>query len=294
LRLAAGDTVAVVAPAGVVDRSGLEQGVRVLQTFGYRVQVAPQVYRRSHYFAGVDAARAESLKAALADPDVRAVFLARGGYGSARLLPYLDGALGTLEPKIVVGYSDTTALLAWLTGRYHWVTFHGPMVATDLPNLPATDARALREVLEGRSLPVFRLGRPVVSGRAEGRLLGGNLSTLVSLLGTPYALEIPPGAILFVEDRNERPYRIDRMLTQLRLAGVLERIGGLVLGEMPECGDGRELRRILRDLAQDRSFPVVGGLRSGHGRGKRTLPLGACVRLDTDRRVLEVAEDVVR
>lgn len=287
-----GDGVAVVAPAAAIDRPSLEQGVHVLVALGYRVRVAPDVYRQNAYLAGSDQVRAESLRAALADPEVRAVFLARGGYGSARLLPLLDGRIDPEAPKIVVGYSDTTAILAWLTGRLGWITFHGPMVAADFPSLSAAERRGLRDLLAGRGRPAYRLGAPIHGGVTEGRLLGGNLATLVSLLGTPWAPSCD-GAILFLEDRNEKPYRIDRMLTQLRLSGLLAGLKGLVFGEMPECGGTRELRRIVRELTEGLNLPVATGLRSGHGRGKRTLPLGARARLDADQRALEILEPVV-
>lgn len=290
--LSPGDAVAVVAPAAAIDRPSLEQGVRVLGALGYRVRVAPEVYRRSAYFAGPDDVRAESLRTALADPDVRAIFFARGGYGSARLLPLLDGHVDRETPKILVGYSDATALLAWITERLGWTAFHGPMVAADFPSISAADARALRELLSGEALPTYRLGAPMRGGVAEGRLVGGNLATLASLLGTAWAPSCED-AILFLEDRNEQPYRLDRMLTQLRLAGILSGLKGLVFGEMPECGGARELRRIVREVTEGLSFPIATGLRSGHGRGKRTLPLGVRGRLDADQRVLEILEPVV-
>ncbi|MGH7858002.1 MAG: S66 peptidase family protein [Candidatus Binatia bacterium] len=291
--LRAGDCVAVVAPAAAIDRASLDRGVRVLASFGYRVRVAPEAYRRSGYLAGADEPRAESFRTALVDPEVRAVFLARGGYGSARLLPLLEDAFGACEPKILVGYSDATALLGYATTVHGWVTFHGPMVATDVPDMSRADARSLRDLLEGKTPPPYRLSSALRGGVAEGRLVGGNLSTIVSLLGTPYAIRCRR-AILFLEDRNERPYRIDRMLTQLRLGGILDSLEGLVFGEMPECGEAKELRRIVREVTGQFDFPIAFGLRSGHGRGKRTLPLGVSARLDAGKSSLEILEPVVR
>jgi muramoyltetrapeptide carboxypeptidase len=287
-----GDCVAVVAPAAAVDRDDLERGVAVLRSFGYRVRVAAQVYRRSGYLAGNDAVRAESLRSALTDPEVRGVFLARGGYGSARLLPLLEDVFARSEPKVLIGYSDATALLTYATTVHGWVTFHGPMVSTDLPDLSRADARILRDLIEGRPPPTYGLASATHDGAIEGRLVGGNLSTIVSLLGTPYALR-SRGALLFLEDRNERPYRIDRMLTQLRLGGILERLEGLVFGEMPDCGGVRELRRIVREVTAGLDLAVAFGLRSGHGRGQRTLPLGVRARIDGSRPVLEFLEPAV-
>ena len=284
--------MAVVSPAAAIDRRDAARGVRVLERLGYHVRIAPAAFRRSGYFAGSDDVRARSLEEALRDPEVRAVFFARGGYGTARLLPLLTKVFPTLEPKILVGYSDATALLDWVSDRYGWITFHGPMVSTDFPDLSSADARLLRDVLEGRSQPVYGL-RSVTGGSAKGRLFGGNLSTLVSILGTPYAPRLD-GTILFLEESNERPYRVDRMLTQLRLAGILERVSALVLGEMPGCGTAREIRRIVADVTAGLPVPIATGLRSGHGRGKQTLPIGALARLDDERPALEILEAVVR
>ena len=272
-----GDTIAVVAPAAAVDRRSVARGVRVLESLGYRVRVSPQTYFRHGYLAGSDSARARSFVAALRDPSVRAIFFARAGYGSARLLPRIERVLARSAPKIVVGYSDATAILAVLTGRQHWVTFHGPMVATDLAELGNGDRRALRDLLAGRPPRPIRLGTVLRAGTSEGRLVGGCLSILVSLLGTPYALD-PQDGILFLEDHQEKPYRLDRMLTQLRQSGTLANVKGLVFGQMPGCGSAREVRRVIAEVTAGLRVPIVIGLPSGHGRGKKTLPLGARVR----------------
>ena len=291
--LEGGDPVSVVAPAAAIDRAGLETGIRQLEEWGYRVRVAPAAYERSGYLAGSDRSRGESLRAAILDPDVRAIFFARGGYGSARILPLLGEDLATVEPKILVGYSDTTGLLNHFTHHFGWVTFHGPMISTDFSDMSASDGRLLREIIEGRTLPTYRLGTPLRAGIAEGTLTGGNLSTLASLLGTPWAIDAR-GAVLFVEDRNERSYRIDRLLTQLRLAGIFDGVRGVVFGEMPECGGMHEIRRVVGEVLGGLTFPVTFGLRSGHGRGKKTLPFGVRARLDAEQRFLQILDPVVR
>lgn len=282
----------MVAPAAAVDGRSLARGVRVLESLGYSVRVAPEAGARDGYLAGHDAIRARSLLSALGDSKIRAVFFARAGYGSARLLPYLEKALARSAPKILIGYSDATAILSVLATRHRWVTFHGPMVATDLADLVERDRRALRDLLAGLPPRPIRLGATLRAGVGEGRLVGGCLSILVSLLGTPYALD-PRGAVLFLEDHQEKPYRLDRMLTQLRQSGMLSRLKGLVFGEMPDCGGARAVRRVIADVTSGLRIPIAMGLPSGHGRGKTTLPLGARVRLDTRRHRLELLEPVV-
>jgi len=287
--LRAGDVVAVLAPASAAHPRRIRQGARALERLGFVVRVYRQAFARHGHFAGSDRQRAAALRRALLDPAVRAVIFTRGGFGSARLLPLVEAALVHSRPKIVVGYSDATSLLTFLTGKLGWVTFHGPMVATDFPELAATDRSALLDMLQGERPKPLRLAATIRSGVAEGRLFGGCLSILVSLLGTPYAASLA-GRIAFIEDVNEEPYSLDRMLTQLRQSGELGKARGIVFGEMKNCGSRRELLAVLRERTADLGIPVAFGLPSGHGRGKRTLALGARARLDAGRRVLEIVE----
>lgn len=287
-----GDTIAVIAPASAAKPSRIRRGVRRLAALGFRTRVYAQVFARRGHFAGRDGLRAAALRGALADPEVRAVFFTRGGFGAARLLPLLERDLRRAPPKILVGYSDATSILAFATGKLGWVTFHGPMVATDLPDLRAADRASLLGTLSGRSRADLRLGATLRRGVAEGRLFGGCLSILVSLLGTPYAVDLAD-RILFLEDVNEEPYSLDRMLTQLRHTGQLARARGIVFGEMAHCGRKGDVLAVLRERTADLDIPVAFGAPSGHGRGKRTLPLGARVRLDATRKLLQALEPVV-
>jgi muramoyltetrapeptide carboxypeptidase len=282
----------VIAPASAADPSRIRRGARRLEALGYRTRVYAQAFARRGNFAGNDRLRAAAFRRALADPKVRAVFFTRGGFGAARLLPLVARDLVRTQPKILVGYSDATSLLAFATGKLGWVTFHGPMVATDLPDLRPRDRACLVGTLNGGSSKALRLGTTLRRGVAEGRLFGGCLSILVSLLGTPYAVDLA-GRILFLEDVNEEPYSLDRMLTQLRQTGELGRARGIVFGEMAHCGRRRDLLAVLRERTADLGVPVAFGAPSGHGRGKRTIPLGARVRLDATRRILQPLEPAV-
>ena len=287
--LSPGDTVAVIAPGSAAKPARIRSGARQLEKLGFEVHVSPQAFARHGHFAGRDAARAAALRRALADPAVRAIVFTRGGFGSARLLPLVERELRRTHPKILVGYSDATSLLTFVSGKLGWVTFHGPMVATDFPKLRRRDRSAFLDVLAGRPIEPLRLRATIRRGVAEGRIFGGCLSILVSLLGTQYAVDLSD-RILLLEDVNEEPYSLDRMLTQLRQTGQLARARGIVFGEMQNCGKRRELLGVLSERTRDLGIPVAFGLPSGHGRGKQTVPLGVNVRLDAGRRVLEVLE----
>jgi muramoyltetrapeptide carboxypeptidase len=291
-----GDRIGVVAPAGVVAPQELESGVARLAALGFEVQVGAAVQGpRARYLAAPDAARAADLSAFLADRTIKAVIAARGGYGSARLIPHLD--LERAQPKVVVGSSDLTVLLAFLQSRLGWVVFHGPMVAPNFGRSPAalTDD-SFRRVLfaPGQAGTIAPPGvRPLRRGRARGRLAGGCLSLLVSTLGTPYEIDTR-GALLLIEDINEAPYRLDRMLTQLRHAGKLEQARGVVFGRMvgchPEPQAGYALDAVLVELLGEFAGPVVVDFPAGHGGEQVTLPLGVEATLDADRGALILEE----
>jgi muramoyltetrapeptide carboxypeptidase len=287
--LRVGDVIAVVAPASAPSLTRLARGVATLESLGYRVKVMPETRTRSGRFAGDDRRRAAALRRALADDRVRGIVFARGGFGSARMLPLVEADLRRAGPKIMVGYSDATTILAYASGELGWVTFHGPMVASDFPTLRDGDRRRFREAVGGEPIRPFELSRIHRRGLAEGRLLGGCLSVLVSLLGTPYEPRFA-GAILFLEDVNEEPYRLDRMLTQLRLAGALRRVRGIVFANLTRCGSPTEMHAVLAERTRDLGVPVAYGLASGHGRAKRTLPLGVRARLDANAGTLEILE----
>lgn len=278
-RLRRGDTVGVVAPAGAVDGEALDRGVAALEGAGLRVRLGRAVLERRDYLAGDDAARAADLHAMFAAGDVTAVLCARGGYGAGRLLPLLDVALVRRSPKAFVGHSDITFLLDDLVQRAGVVSFHGPMVSWLADNPTSLDN--LLALLQGEPPPPVEAGEVWHAGEAEGVIVGGCLSIVAAMLGTPYQVDTR-GALLFLEDVNERPYRVDRMLTQMRQAGAFDGVAAVVFGEMPatfEDGDP-SLREVVLDVCADLDCPIVAGIPSGHGRGTLTLPFGARARLD--------------
>ncbi|HEY7575599.1 MAG TPA: LD-carboxypeptidase, partial [Thermoanaerobaculia bacterium] len=230
-----GDVVGVVAPAGALTEERLQIGLAILEGWGLVPRIGASVLAREAYLAGADGLRHADLQAVLDDPEVRAVFCARGGYGSQRIVPQLDWQALRRAPKAIIGYSDTTAVLSAALAA-GVVAVHGPMVADDMAKgLTARSVTHLHRLLSDPAyLWEIELPHVVRPGRARGRLVGGCLSVLVTLLGTSWAPDTD-GAILFLEDVHERPFRLDRLLTQLRQAGKLDRVSGLVFGSMARC-----------------------------------------------------------
>lgn len=279
-----GDLIAITAPAAAVEVAAVEAGARLLERAGFRVRIGATVGRQAGYLAGPDAERLGELHGLFADRGVRAIIAARGGYGSGRLLPGFDVEAARRQPKLVVGYSDVTFLLIELLQRANLVVFHGPMVADFAAN--PTGAEALIRMLSGdRTAWNLRAREIVQPGTGEGVLVGGCLSILVAGLGTPHAVETK-GRLLFLEDVNEKPFRVDRMLTQLRQAGKLDGVAGVLFGDMTGCGhagDAVTVRDVIREAFAGARYPVVFGLPTGHGGGTATLPLGVRARLAGER-----------
>jgi muramoyltetrapeptide carboxypeptidase len=286
-----GDSVSVVAPAGAFDEASFEAGLKVLSQ-RYKPRFDDGVYARARYLAGPDSHRVAQLERAFQDPSTRAVFIARGGYGLMRLLPQIDLARWT--PKALVGFSDVTALHALFQCKGR-VSIHGPVV-TQLPKVPPAHVERLFHLLES-PMPSERLAgaKPLVSGTAEGPLVGGNLSVFTRLLGTPY-LPALDGAVLLVEDVGERPYRLDRMWTHLKLAGALDKLAGLALGDFTGCeekdADYTSLD-VLEGLARETGLPCAHGFPVGHGERNAAVPLGGRVRLDATGGTLDFLEAAV-
>lgn len=268
-----GDRVAVVAPAGPFDRALFERGLEVLAR-RYQPTFTDHLFESHRYLAGTDASRARQLQAALDDAQLRALFAARGGYGAMKLLPSMK--LGS--PRWLVGFSDLTALhLAAQTAG--WQSLHAP-VLTQLGKQPPDVVDRLFAALEGQPLPALRGTRTVVPGVAEGPLIGGNLSVLTRLIGTPWLPSLR-GSVLFLEDVGEKPYRLDRMWTHLLLAGLFEGVRGVVFGEFTGCDEkDHTSAEVLDELAQTLGVPCAAGFPIGHGDVNQPVILGATVRLD--------------
>jgi muramoyltetrapeptide carboxypeptidase len=278
-----GDTVGIVAPASNVKRADLEAGCQGLRRAGYRPFYLDSIFDQELYFAGSVERRARELEAMFAREDVKAIVCARGGYGANYLLEALDLEKIKSHPKIFVGYSDLTTLLTYFSDVGGFVTFHGPMVAKDWAHDDGVDLASWHAALAVNTswelAPDTASGvTGLVDGAAEGILYGGCLSILVASLGTPYEIRTE-GTILFLEDVAAKPYQIDRMLMQLKLAGKLATVRGIIFGEMRDCvqtaNQGYKLEEVVLRIVGDLGIPVAYGLRSGHvTAGNITLPIG--------------------
>jgi muramoyltetrapeptide carboxypeptidase len=298
--LRAGDRIGIVAPASPFSREAFDAGVAELRRLGYEPVFDDSVFARQRYTAGDAALRAAAFLRAWDDPSIAAVIAARGGYGSVQLLPLLDPSSIRRAPKAFIGYSDNTSLLDWLRGECGLVTFHGPMLDGRFAKGEAAYDRDTFTRVLTRAEPAGRISHPQVEvlrpGEARGVLLGGTLTSLLASLGTPYAFDPPAGHVLFVDEVAERPYRIDRMLTQLRLSGLLSRASAIVFGELPRCDEpaegGPAIKDVLADVLAEFQGPVLFGLPSGHTNGACiTLPFGVHARVVTGAQPALIIEE---
>lgn len=292
--LSIGDTVGIIAPAGPIEADALEAGCRELRAMGYKAFYLPSILDRDMYFAGSVERRLDELHEMFRREDVRAIICARGGYGCNYLLPGLDLELLRRNPKVFVGYSDVTSLLTYLNDAVGLVTFHGPMVTKDFALAGGVEAESWQAAVGGDG-PYTRVFDPktvgaLVRGEAEGRLYGGCLSMLTASLGTPYEVRTD-GTILFIEDVAARPYQVDRMLMQLKLAGKFDGVRGILLGDFRDCdpeeGSGYTLQNVIMRVIGGLGVPIAYGIRSGHVcGGNMTLPVGVQARIVVENQVV--------
>jgi muramoyltetrapeptide carboxypeptidase len=296
-----GAKIGLIAPASSFPRDGFLAGCGRLRQMGYVPVYSEQIFERDLYFAGSAGRRTRELQELWQRPDIAALLCVRGGYGSNYLLEQLDFSGLAARPKPLIGCSDITTLLTALHDRTGLAVFHGPMAAKDIA-AGTFDAFSWNNALAGAAEWNVPIGGVEVlrAGAARGKLYGGCLSMLAASLGTPFEI-VTEGAILFIEDIGERPFRVDRMLMQLRLAGKLEGVRGLVFGEMLDClpppGENYTLQQVIMRVLEPFNVPVVYGLKSGHvSGGNITLPLGVQAELTADSsganlRILEAATE---
>ena len=310
-RLRKGDKIGVVAPASApANPANIDLGLKALKRLGFEPRPATNLRKRWGFLAGTDQERADDLIEVFADPEVKGIICFRGGYGAARLLPLLDYNVIRSNPKVFIGYSDITSLHCAFLAKAGLVSFHGPMLNSDLlkDNLPDFTLQSFLRLVTQAAAPGgisqgCRRNRVQVlaAGTASGRLVGGNISILCASLGTPYQPSLD-GVILFIEDLNEEPYRFDRMLTQLLNAGLLQKVAGVAVGvnkncRDPKAGKSTEYRQSLEDVLKERllplKVPIVTGLPFGHVRFNATLPVGVPALLDGNKGELCILESAV-
>ena len=288
------DKIGIIAPASNIQRELLEAGAARLRTMGYEPVYSSDIFDRDLYFAGPLARRLRELDDMLERDDIAAILCARGGYGSNYLLEWLNFELIRQHPKIIMGYSDNTSLLTAITDRTGLITFHGPMITKDFASPEGVELSSWTNAISAaESWSVPATGVEVLrEGSAQGRLSGGCLSMLVASLGTPFEIQTDE-TLLFIEDIAAKPYQIDRMLMQLRLAGKLDRVRGIIFGEMLDCvqpaGQDYTLQQVIMRVLERYDLPIIYGLKSGHVSSHNlTLPLGVKAELKANGNTAEL------
>lgn len=288
-----GDTIRIVASSSPFNKEAFLAGTHLLKSWGFKVKYQKDIFAKTPYLAGSDKRRASELAAALADDSTKAILFARGGYGATRLLPLLDKMTIQARPKIILGYSDITALLFYIQKRFGWITFYGPVVAKDLSQ--HTHQRTLRSfkncLTKKAPYPKAIQSKHFITvkkGKATAPLVGGCLTLLATQIGTRYEPNTA-GKILFLEDVNEKPYEVDRMLTHLKQAGKFKDCRGLIFS-IPGPNPMEHYIETIQDIFKDTKIPILFGLPAGHTKIKLTLPLGATVSLDSTKKSLTFME----
>lgn len=305
-RLQKGDLIGIISPASSVDDlSKLENGVRYLEKMGYSVEVGKSVGKVNGYLAGTDRERLDDLHSMFSNKQVKAIFCLRGGYGSARLLDKIDYKLIKNHPKIFSGYSDISALQMAMFYKSGLITFAGPMVAVDFHQEVSSFTEDMFWRILTSTKKFGRISNPgdenilcLNSGSTSGRIMGGNLSVISGLIGTEYFPDLKD-KVLLIEEMGELPYRIDRMLNQMRLSKMFHEVKGVVLGAFRDCHEldpnkkTLTLGEVISDYLSPLDKPVIYNLRHGHLKDNITLPIGAMVRLNATKKILEISETVV-
>ena len=301
-RLKKGDTVSIISPASPISREKLEKGISYLENLGYNVRPGKHIYAQKGYLSGIDEERVSDLHELFCDNDVKAIFCSRGGYGSIRILDLVDYELIRRNPKIFIGYSDITAIEVSMLAKTGLVTFYGPMIVPDSDNemdLSAFDF--LFKIITSQS-SFYKIDissqNVVKKGNSKGILIGGCLSVFSSLLGTDYMPDLE-GAIIFFEDIDEEPYRIDKYLNQLRLCGLFDNASGFVFGRFVNCEsrqenyEGPTVDDVINEIMSGVKVPVIKNIDFGHIKGKLTIPMGIKATIDTDKLYISFDENAV-
>jgi muramoyltetrapeptide carboxypeptidase len=282
-RLYKGDTIGIIAPAsGIKNKSSLTDGIEILRNLGYKILTGESCYERNGFLSGSDTLRAYDLNTFFLNKDIKAIICLRGGYGSIRILDKIDYNIIKNNPKIFVGYSDITFLNISIYEKSSLVTFHGPMAASDIADCDAFTLERLFDCLEGRIKSHTYDLEPLIPGYCSGKIFGGNLSVLCSLVNTQYDINWR-NKILFIEDINEEPYSIDRKLYQLKISGVFNKINGVILGQYNSCDSkdsgSQTIVEVFKEFFYNFNIPVYSGFMAGHGLHKITVPLGVKIKI---------------
>ena len=282
ISLKKGDVIGVAAPSARFDRTLFDKGLMCLENMGFRTRVHEGIFGKLRYLAGTDRERADIVNRLFADPEVKAVISVRGGFGAMRILAYMDWESVRRNPTLFIGFSDATALISALTQEAGIEAVHGPnLVSLAKANQVTRDG--FYRTVTGRLAEITITGaQRITGGRAEGRFVGGNLATLVHMVGTPFQPDFS-GGILFLEDVGEPAYKIDRMLSQMKMAGCFDTIKGVVTGSFEDCANSDYIPEIISEIFGDMNIPVMMGLAAGHGETNLSLRMGQRVVMEADR-----------
>ncbi len=299
-RLKIGDTVGLISPAGIIEPEDVTEASKIFTALGLKVKSGRHILDRYGYLAGKDRNRAGDVNAMFADKSIKAIIAMRGGWGGNRILPLLNYNSIRANPKIIMGYSDITSLLFAITARSRLVTFHGPVATSTWNDFTLKYVKSIlfdAQAVAMNNTLVNQLRRQIITpGKAKGTLIGGNLSVINSMLGSSY-LPLWKGNILFIEDIGEDVYRVDRMLVQLKNAGILNQLSGLVFGQCTRCSIGDEpsltLMQVLQEHIRPLNIPAWYGSMIGHIRDKFTLPIGIKVEIDANTGIIQMLEAAV-
>jgi len=309
-KLKSGDKLAIVAPGSYISEEELQDSIKNLNHLGFETTFSEKILLQSGYFAGTDKDRAQDLMEKFSDKSVKGIVCARGGYGCARILPMLDYDIIGANPKVLIGYSDITALLYGIYQKSGLITFHGPVGTSTFNDYSVNSFNKVLINPERTSLFLNSTSgddenvydvTSIVKGKGKGRLVGGNLSIMVSLIGTEFDVDYS-NKIIFIEEIGEEPYRVDRMLTQLIQVGKLDHAAGVMMGIFRNC-EGKQkdpsfsktftLMEVLKDRLSSLKIPVIYGMSFGHVKDKFTIPFGALAELDADKQTFTLLEKAV-
>ncbi len=280
------DVIGIVAPASPFNIEEFYTGVEIIKSLGFKTNIPQDIFFKKKYLAGEDADRAGIINRMFADRKIKAIMSAKGGYGSIRLLPYIDYKIAKKNPKFFIGFSDISVLLSSYYAFSSIMTVHGPTVSS-LANQDPETIESFYNTITLKSNINFKIGDGVVikRGESKGAIAGGNLATLCHLAGTAYQPDFKDG-ILFLEDTAEKPYKIDRMLTQMRLAGYFKQISGILLGSFDNCGKVEDIYQIFTDIFKKEKFPILAGFKAGHDKTNLSFLIGRQAYLNADDKSL--------
>lgn len=288
-----GDQIRIIAPSSPFSKEAFFEGIDILEAEGFQVVYDQKIFSKKGYLAGTTEVRANQFKKALQDKKSKAILFARGGYGSASILPHLKNLnKKNLTPKVVIGYSDITCLLTYLKDQLNWITYYGPVVAKDLHHkMDSKTKTSFLNTLTGQTSQTHQIKAAQIlkSGSITAPMTGGCLTLLASLVGTPWQIKTE-NHILFLEDVNEQPYAVDRLITQLKLAGCFKKVKGVIFGSLSGLGTTKDYIQAIQNSLPQISGPVIFGFSAGHSKQKITLPFGIPVHISTAKKIIRIEE----